>query len=310
MSPAMFFTAVDPSLGRLDYDSLSDQACMEILTAGFTPLQKERVGLIRSALKKDCPYKDICEWVGAVCDEEGRVTKIRLKDYTDMSIDELIAKYSSQNTREKHRINLEYIPKSVTSFVIEGLACLGTCVMADLPRGLKVFDVRQAALDGTFDADQLPRCLVDCLMRFNNFQGSCDIELLPPDIERVSAGFNKLTGTLDLNRLPKKFRVLHLKGNALSGEIRMTSLPEKIELIDLSHNAFAGEFVLTDIPPTLYEFQVASNQLSGTAILAKDVNGNVCKVILASNDITDLRDEKGRRHRFSKRVLKNQLWRE
>ena len=307
MSPAMFFTAVDPSLGRLDYDSLSDQACMEILTAGFTPLQKERVGLIQSAKKEDCPYIDICEWVGAVCDKEGRVTKMRLRDYITPPI-VLLTDFDRRS--EKHRINLEYIPKSVTSFGIGGLTCMGTCNMADLPRGLKVFDVIQARLDGIFDAERLPRGLVDCLIQSNNFQGSCDLGELPADLERLCAACNKLTGTVDLNRLPKELRVLDLSKNSLNGEIRMTSLPEKIEFIDLSHNAFAGEFVLTSIPPALQEVQVAANQLSGTAILAKNVNGNVCKVILASNDITDLRDEKGRRHRFSKRVLKNQLWRE
>ena len=54
----------DPSLGRLDYDSLPDQSLMGILIEGaaeeFKEAMKDSIGC----------YRDVCEWECITSDEE------------------------------------------------------------------------------------------------------------------------------------------------------------------------------------------------------------------------------------------------
>ena len=63
----LFLDAVDPSLGRLDYASLSQQALMEMVIEGIT--NKEKI-----CGDADEP-KDIEEWKGVKI-EDGEVVKI------------------------------------------------------------------------------------------------------------------------------------------------------------------------------------------------------------------------------------------
>ena len=56
MCEFLLFLSVDPSLGRLDYHLLSDQALIEMFIDGFD-----------AETKKDyqydhCMYLDVCEW--------------------------------------------------------------------------------------------------------------------------------------------------------------------------------------------------------------------------------------------------------
>ena len=61
--------AVDPSLGRLDYESLSDQALMEMLIDALPTEEK--------AMFKDANgnFQDVCEWTNMDCTDE-RVTEV------------------------------------------------------------------------------------------------------------------------------------------------------------------------------------------------------------------------------------------
>ena len=64
-------STADPALGRLDYDSLSDQACMEMLIDGFSD-----TGKALSYQDKNGAYFDVCEWPDVTCDADDSVTAV------------------------------------------------------------------------------------------------------------------------------------------------------------------------------------------------------------------------------------------
>ena len=63
--------SIDPALGRLDYDSLSDQALMEMLVEGIAQSKKAEFQDTHGN------YRDTCDWSGTFCKDE-RVTGIVL----------------------------------------------------------------------------------------------------------------------------------------------------------------------------------------------------------------------------------------
>ena len=66
------FLSVDPSLGRLDYSLMSDQALMEMLIEGFDDETKQ------DYQDKHGMYKDVCDWFPITCDEDERVVEISI----------------------------------------------------------------------------------------------------------------------------------------------------------------------------------------------------------------------------------------
>ncbi|KNH05957.1 hypothetical protein XU18_3119 [Perkinsela sp. CCAP 1560/4] len=82
-----FLDAVDPSLGRLDYASLSQQALMEMVIDGIT--NKEKI-----CRDPDAP-KEIEEWKGVVI-EDGKVAEI---DWDEFDL--------------KGSLHLEWLPSSL-----------------------------------------------------------------------------------------------------------------------------------------------------------------------------------------------------
>ena len=60
---------VDPSLGRLDCNSFSDQTLMEMLIDGLDEKSKQKYRDNKGT------YLDVCEWSSVTCDEFKRVIK-------------------------------------------------------------------------------------------------------------------------------------------------------------------------------------------------------------------------------------------
>ena len=67
-------TSVDPTLGRLDYDSLTDQALMEMLIHGIDE------DYIDEFQDENGNFFDVCEWYSITC-TDSRVTRICLNGY-------------------------------------------------------------------------------------------------------------------------------------------------------------------------------------------------------------------------------------
>ena len=70
MSQHIFLLCSDPNLGRVDYNSLSDQTLMELLIEGFDDKTKKRYQDDHGM------YLDVCEWPFIKYDDDERVIKI------------------------------------------------------------------------------------------------------------------------------------------------------------------------------------------------------------------------------------------
>ena len=285
---------IDPSLGRLDYTMLSDQACFEIFFQDCTPIQKLRFGVIR---RKDDPnaYVDVCEWKGAECDAEGNVLKILIR-CTFMGLDEHVW----------NKFNFAFMPRKLTYFQFYQLKCSTEFSTADLPEGLEEFYFRgRIEQRWKFEAKDIPRRIVTFDSERSRFEGTCDLTVLPSRILWLKLPNNLLTGTLDLNHLPD-MKVLELSNNAFHGSIHITHLPSTMGIVNLSGNNFSGSCVILSIPSSLIGLSVSGNNLSGTAVLLKAGNGRKCKFGFFRNRINAVNDEQGEKHPLSKWILEKQ----
>ena len=278
---SLVFQGIDPSLGRLDYDSLSDQALMEMLISDMGESQR----VFQDAKGN---FKDVCEWNGYLwkvkCESE-RVDSILLTSF----------KFSER------QFPFEFIPPLATSFVSSFCKMHGTLHTPHLPRGLIRFEVVGAKLHGTINFLALPRKLEQLNISFNDFSGSCNLCKLPDTLVTFSAQNNSFSGEIALNSLPLVMEEIDLSNNKLSGSINILQLPPSFVSLDLSKNSFTGEFRLLTFPESLEVLTLYDNPLSGTAILQK--SDNVMHFELESSCFSQVVDEEGNTHAWEDNIV-------
>ena len=290
----LIFATIDMSLGRLDYDSLSDQARMEIFVS---PMSENLQKKLQDA---NGNFLDICEWYFVECDAEGNVDRIRL----NLSEDTKCPIFS-------------YIPPSVRIFSYKR-AKYCSFTQADLPPNLCEFSIESTQLLSEIDlkdfASNLQNITIDCCA----MQGTCDARQLPESLINLNVAWNNLNGSLSLDNLPRPMTHFLAENNEFSGKLLIDKLPAGMYLIKLFRNKFT-EFALLNTPErTKGErrgrrdranklfINVTRNKICGTAVIEKAINGNYVNLGLELNMIEAVVDEKGRKHRFSKRILIDQ----
>ena len=235
---------VDPSLGRLDYDSLSDQALMEMLVAH---IEQDDIDDIKDA---NGNFKDACEWEDVFC-EDGRVTNID---------------FSRRPFVKSTQFPFEFIPSCVDAFAMHQCFLYGTFDTSLLPQGMSEgLFLSRNDLYGSLDFQGFPRKLIYIILALNKFCGRCALEELPPKLIELSAEYNKFSGELRFDCLPPTLRRIGVRGNHLSGSITICNLPQAIEHLNLSNNSFSGEFQLQEFPPRLRSVDIAETKMSATA---------------------------------------------
>ena len=282
MSSLLF--AVDPTLGRLDYSSLSDQARMEIVVENLNASCMFRN-------RNDTPesyYHDVCNWRGVTCNADGIVTKFQLCLYDlpvsdsffhrigdDIGGDAFITE-SLTDREEMYQggsIAMEFLPDSVRVFKLKLLAAKGTLETMKLPHSLERFIVDGNRLHGTVDFCTLPKGLTEFVLSGNEFLGSCDFSLLPESLATLDLSRNRFEGSVKLDALPESLVMLCLDVNYLSGSVLITKLPPSIEQINISNNQFCGEFRLENLPASLRCVYAEHNRFEGTAVLPSAFRG-------------------------------------
>ena len=277
--------AADPLLGRLDYDSLSDQALMEMLFANLDESSK------KSLQDSNGFFKDISEW------RDIRVADDRVVTVTPP----FFSKF------DETQFPFEFIPSLVTEFLMDHVNLHGVLDTGVLPAALLEFDVSRNLLHGTIDFKRFPRNLQRILISSNALCGSVALDDLPDTLSRFVAEKNKFTGEISLNALPAQMKGLNLSKNQLSGSISIESLPETIEYFCLNDNEFVGDFRLMALPPNLDAVHIYNNSaLSGTAV----IRGTSKKMYFHIMDscITAVIDENGSTHTWEDAIL--EYWEE
>ena len=279
-----FLISADPHLGRLDYESLSDQTRMEILFEGMRSYLKKRIQ------DESGDFKDVCAWrtqsnnISVTCGND-RVQGISVV-YGEFSADQFPFKF---------------IPPLVTKFSMEQSKLHGTLDTSVLPSGLTEFAVPSNDLHGEIDFSAFPRNLIHINICQNGFEGSCALDKLPDSVQTFYAIDNFFSGEIPINALPKALFILLLISNQLCGPLHIERLPVNIQEINLSQNCFTGELRLLDIPQALSSFEVQQNPLCSRAVLAS-AEGRM-HFALRHSTFDEIFDENGDKHAWADEIL-------
>ena len=266
MYPDIFIVAVDPHLGRLDYNLLSDQALMEMLYEGFDDKTKQKYQ------DEHGMYRDVCEWSCVECDKDERVIGIK----------------ESQNADGPLRVC--YIPPKVSKFRIHGDKLTGSIDTADLPRSMIQISLSGKQLTGSLDLTELPENITGIYLNDNKLSGSIHLTKLPKTMKKLSLYLNKFTGSIDLRNLPDGMRQLFLHKNQLSGSLHLSHLPREMSCVILQRNLFTGPFIATDLPPRIHEINAIGNKFDEKAVVDSKTEA---RILLQESGVKTVVDENG-----------------
>ena len=209
----------DPNLGRVDYNSLSDQTLMEMLFDGFDDEAKKKYQ------DNEGMYLDVCDWSCVTCDDDERVIKI-----------------DADSSKITGSIQLCYVPPKVKKLKVTpswpGSELTGSVDLAHLPKDMKHLDFQNNIFTGKIDLTQLPEGMKKLFLDHNQLTGEIDLTQLPKGMEALRLDRNQLTGEIDLTCLPEGMQYLHISRNQLSGSLVMSQLPQEIITIDARDNNF------------------------------------------------------------------------
>ena len=333
--------SVDPTLGRVDYSSLSDQTLMELLVDGFDDETKKRYQ------DKDGMYLDVCKWSCAACDDDQRVIKVNIKTenvsgslelyYVPPKVEYLFAS-SCRNGRLTGSVDLTQLPGGIQDVHLnrnrltgeidltqlpDGMSCVylqnnrltGEINLTQLPDGMGYLYLQKNQLTGEIDLTQLPEGMVALNLtgnqkrmgylhlQYNELTGKIDLTHLPDEMQQLHLENNQLTGEIDLTQLPREMEHLHLQNNRLTGEIDLTQLPDRIEELDLENNQLSGSFVVKRLPARMWFLNAQRNNFNDIAVVGSEVHAiKLCVIKLHGSGVTSVQDGNGN-ERYSKQCF-------
>ena len=186
----VFLDAVDPSLGRVDLESLPQQALMEMVIEGIA--NKEKI-----CGDVDEP-KDIEEWKGVTVE------------------DDEVVDIDWQRRKLEGSLYLEWLPSSVRRFLVGSNNLTGTLNSASLPTSIKSIYLGYNAFTGPIDLGRLPESMKSLNVHYNQLSGSLKLGSLPGTLTDFDARCNEFSGSVDLTQLPAALSYLNLGDNQLS----------------------------------------------------------------------------------------------
>ena len=263
---AILFSTSDPSLGRVDRSTLSDQMMLELLVQHFTEDSK------RFLKSDDDAFLPVCTWACVNCDASERAISFDLKQ------------------RVAGSLVLAYIPLQMQVVNVRGYNLEGTLDTENFPDSLQVLSLTANKMSGSVDMTQLPPNFVKFNIGLNDFSGTCDLRALPERIEQISLDSNKFHGSIHLDALPTSLRALDVSRNAFSGEVCFEHLPPALTFLELSENQFEGSFALLNPPANLAVVNCEVNKFAATAVVKSGIEFELC---LNDNTITAVVDANG-----------------
>ena len=269
---------VDPALGRLEYDSLSEQALMEMLIDGIAEEKKKPFQDTNGS------YLDVSEW-----------RMVTIKDSQVTAITESHCHFS------KKQFPFRFIPPHVEKFRLDLCHLHGTLDPSLLPQELKMFNVCSNALNGTINFKALPQSLKGMYISNNAFSGGLELADLPHSLRELTARKNQFSGEISLDDLPPALEWLSLPNNLLAGSINIERLTGSLRLLNLSDNLFSGDFRMSTFPEFLRRISVERNPLSGKVVL-REATGKMPFDIFIDN-VSSVVDENGNKHNWHDRIM-------
>ena len=265
----MLLTLVDPSaLGRLDYLSMSQQALMECLVA---QLNENSLQTFRDENKN---FKDISEWDGVKCDDEGDVVQIEWSN---------AGRHGLEGS-----IDFQWIPPTVQNLELQAHrfepSLIGSLDVRVLPRSLQVLriyiyqshPVGEITISGSFSdlpesmetlyalgcTLHMPLCLFGIPQRLHKIHiiyhefGNIDLRCDSTALTNLTLTNGSKQGTVSFLASPPMLASLDLTENRLVGSVSFQGLPDCLEGISLGENSFHGTIVFEDLPSSLRFIQL------------------------------------------------------
>ena len=162
MCASQLLLSVDPSLGRIDYNLMSDQTLMEMLIEGFDDETK------KTYQDNDGIYLDIRDWSDITFDGDERVAGIKIS-----------------RLHVNGSLALCYVPPKVIVLEISvwGKSELtGSIDLTCLPDGVQKLYLEYHQFTGSVDLTKLPWKMQVLLLRDNQLTGSLVIQKIPPSM--------------------------------------------------------------------------------------------------------------------------------
>ena len=281
MCSVIFLCAADPSLGRFDLSSLSDQARMELMLADTSYV------ITASLLMANGDFKDVCSWKYITCDDEGHVVDFRCNCTFDENIGTL---------------RLDCMPEKLKTCRVESLLCSGTLDTSALPVSLESLILSKTGFSGSVAFEDLPQEILALNLMESDFEGSISLHRLPQKLKYLSLARNNFSGSVRFDNLPRSLTYADLSENKLTGELNFAScaLPPKLRILLVSNNAFSGSFHLTTMAD-IKNLDASSNNLCGTAVVPSYTHTET--VFLLKNAVEAVHTLEGETHPREARML-------
>uniref|UniRef100_A0A7S4KSB0 Leucine-rich repeat protein n=1 Tax=Paramoeba aestuarina TaxID=180227 RepID=A0A7S4KSB0_9EUKA len=211
-----FVSTADPSLGKIDKTTMSQQTLMELLIDGIT----NKAIICGSA---EDPW-NIANWEGISLNHSGEVTRIEWSWYDP---DGSLALEWLPSTVEKFEvfhsifsatwltgtINLTSLPDLMESLSLYGSNLTGEVALRSLPSKMEILDLRNNKFFGAVDLRSLPSTLDTLRLSRNDFEGVTDFSRLPTALVMLDISNTRLEGVIevDLNRVKYSVEGSHVK---------------------------------------------------------------------------------------------------
>ena len=263
--------SVDPSLGRLDYSLLSDQALMEMLIEGLDDETK------KENQDSNGMYLDVCEWPCIKCDDDERIIEIEIH---------------SRNVSGS--LELRYVSPKVKVLDISSWRksmLTGSVDLAHLPFGMEDLNLKSNQFSGEINLTHLPDRMQRLSLENNQFTGEIDLAHLPYGVELLFLNGNQFSGKIDLTQLPHGMHALHLNKNQLTGEIDLTHLPDEMQRLFLGNNQLTGSLVINKLPQGMIMTDVQGNHFNAIAVVDCRTDATIK---LKGSGVTSVSDGNGR----------------
>ena len=236
MNSHLYLIAADCAVGRVDLQSLSDQAMMELFVSAFNE------ECLQTWKTLDGSFREIEDWRYVSFEVRGIVDEICIRRLIGL-------------VRAKGTVSLDFVPRQTAKLTVSDTMLEGTLQTKALPHSLRFIDLHENRLHGEVDFRNLPHELGYFDIQRNSFSGSVDLTALPENLKILHAGYNSFTGGVSLENLPKNMIVLQFQHNALTGEFSLINAPQRLRSVG--------------------RFSVESNQLEGVATVHSTVGCEV-----------------------------------
>ena len=206
------FLAIDPSLGRLDYASLSDQALMEML------IDKMSEDVKSQFQDTSGNFDDVCDWSCVAC------------------AGDCVIGVSLPGSHLHGTLETSLLPLYLLRLDVSNNQLRGSLNFAAFSKFLQCIDIRKNLFDGICALSDLPDTIMWFQASENAFSGEISLNDLSVSMKVLELYDLNLSGSISITRLPLGMQILNLGKNSFSGDLNLKFLPPSIACISVMKN--------------------------------------------------------------------------